>query len=191
MGRVHGAGGGADGACPAPWRPPGPTLVRLQLCRLEQLPREGPPVPRRASETPEAALPGYRLEDRPRKPRPAGAVGPQPHGVPHPRNKEAGPTLRNHLWGLGARRVLPHLRPSILANRSRHPRTDVRPEDPRDARAPVHRLAPVDERRSPLSRVAKRMVGQLAGPDGRDLGLRGGVRRGPRAKPGLVWGWEA
>src|SRR2546427_7907611 len=144
MGRVHGAGGGADGACPAPWRPPGPTLVRLQLCRLEQLPREGPPVPRRASETPEAALPGYRLEDRPRKPGPAGAVGPQPHGVPHPRNKEAGATLLTTPPGVRARRVLSHPPPSILANRSRHPRTDVRPQDPRDARAPRARFAPGD-----------------------------------------------
>src|SRR2546428_10080069 len=132
MGRVHGAGGGADGACPAPWRPPGPTLVRLQLCRLEQLPREGPPVPRRASETPEAALPGYRLEDRPRKPGPAGAVGPQPHGVPHPRNKEAGPTLRNHLWGARARRGPPPPPPSVPSKPSPHPPPPVPPpESPR------------------------------------------------------------
>src|SRR5207249_7792887 len=66
MWRAHGPGGGSDNVRRATVEPPGPVVVRLQLCRLEHLPGEGPRVPRPEAQTPETALPGHRAPDRSR-----------------------------------------------------------------------------------------------------------------------------
>src|SRR6058998_179722 len=123
-----------------------PRLVRLQLRGLERVPRAGVDIARSEAEGPATTGRGDGPPNRPREPRPPGAVGSRPGRVPHARSEGPRAPLRAHAGRSGPPRRAEWISAIRHADGPRGTTGRIRPEDPRLERLAVPRVPAEDPR---------------------------------------------